>query len=573
MSLIKLLPTAVVEQIAAGEVVDQPRAIVKELVENSLDAQATHITIELKAGGRELIRVSDDGIGIEEADLTQAVTPHATSKIRTLSDLTHLTSLGFRGEALAAVAASAELELISRPPQAAHGFRLTVSPVQQTDLPTPVGTAVGTTVTVAHLFEYQPARKKFLNTASTETQAITRWVSHVSLAFPEVSFRLIHNGNLLLRLPTAKTWSDRVQQVLGESVGRHLVELSLDEAHYKMYGAVGLPQLARSTSQHQFLLINRRPVDHKALASAFKKGYAHLISKASYPIGVIYLELPPALIDHNIHPQKKTVAITQEKEVTSLVTSHVRSSLQQQRPLQYQLPPAPEYRIADIHQDQTADYVFQDHLKQLVDSWTITGNDTVEPEILQVHKTFLVLASPLTDGGVMVIDQHAAHERILFEQYLSAFTTNTNSSSVTKVTLEHPLLVTCSALELTHIMAATETLSQLGFHFELFGTQAIRVTHIPSGMGLNKVEQTLREVADDLAEEHDLPHLTTSQEKTIAYTACRTAIQAGDYLTPAQRQELIIKLATTTHNQTCPHGRPITLYWSRGRLNKLFERT
>lgn len=580
MPKIRLLPAHVITAIAAGEIAERPAVILKELLENSLDAGAKTISIDIHDSGLDLISISDDGEGMTAEDVALAIQRHTTSKISSLSDLEQVQSFGFRGEALASIASVAQLEIASKTDQDEAGHYLCVKNgtiIEQH----PVGRATGTTITVTHLFSTLPARLKFLQHTKTEWQLLAEVVTTYAINYPEVGFWLRHNQKVVLSLPTDQTLSQRLTHILGDITDSKLIPLAYASNPLSITGFLGKPQLARKT-KHHYLFINRRPIISPVISRTIKNAYSSLLEARVEPFFVVNVEINPGLIDVNVHPRKETVRFIDEKQVIQFISESIKAALHQTDTTYTFSDPAGNISpqlltFADSNQsenekravsrsDRTQSLSTSQMLKELVTSWQLQPQ-TTQP-ILQIHLTYLVAT---TEQGLVLIDQHAAHERILFEQYKAAYQTQTQAESLVTA-LTPPVVMTLSLSEAALLEENLETISQLGFSIEPFGTTSFKITTVPSLVSDHDLVITMKDLLDDLAEHQPLAGIDRATDRTLAYLACRHAIKAGAFLSLDQRQELITKLAETPQNATCPHGRPVSITYSQTDLEKLFKR-
>jgi DNA mismatch repair protein MutL len=571
MPRIHALPRSVINIIAAGEVVERPAVVVKELMENALDAGATQLTIRLEKSGLKKITISDNGHGMDVPDLKLSILRHTTSKIADAPDLEKIATFGFRGEALASIASVARLSMASRPLHSPSGYQITVENGQIIE-ETPVGMPPGTVVTVEDLFATVPARLKFLKSAQTELRLSISAVLQAALAHPEVTFQLYHHDKVVLSLPAEQSPLERTAQLLQQPT-HQLLPLHFNHTFFTAEGFLGTPQLARRSKTHQFLFINRRPVSHTPLTKLVKELYGSLLDPRSEPLFVIHLHLPARLLDVNIHPRKEAVAFMDEAQILELVERAVRHTLENQD-LTYEVDRTVSvgpWQLRDSAPqplDRTASGSTAQALKHVVKPWQVGQVEVSEqPYILQVHNTYLMTQTPT---GFLMIDQHAAHERILFEQFKQALASQAETPEV--ISLEVPALIAVSAPESELLDSHLALFHQLGLNLEPFGQHTFRLTTLPALLQDRHPTKLIREILDDLVEGKPVKGVDSIAERTLAYLACRSAIKAGDPLTQAERQQLLTKLAETTPNTTCPHGRPITITFELKDLEKIFKR-
>jgi DNA mismatch repair protein MutL len=566
---IRILPSQVSSLIAAGEVVERPASVVKELVENSLDAGATHIAIEVSQGGLAFIRVSDNGSGIAADSMPLAFHRFATSKLARAEDLERIATLGFRGEALPSIAAVADIEMLSRPAdaQAAAALRLVDGkPVEQGSR----AAAVGTTVTVLHLFAKQPARRKFLRAPAAENHQIASLVSQYALAYPEVRFSLRLDGRQALTTTASGSLTDAVAAVHGPEVAAAMLPIRWppagESAASVVSGLAAPPHVSRASRGYVSLFVNRRWVQNRRLTYAIEEAYSGLLPVGRHPIAVVNLEVPPEEVDVNVHPAKAEVRLRHENEVFVAVQRAVRQAVLEQAPVPTVAapagpPPMPAEAIASP---------LWEHGVQ-VETLARTGAATAPPKVSlpllrvlgQIANTFIVAEGP---DGLYLIDQHAAHERVLFEEVCAA--RQPASGGVQVQGLLEPALAEVSPRQEEVLISHRETLAEHGFQLEPFGQRAYRVRGIPALLAGRDAVQALGALLDALAEEPAEP----SADRVAATLACHGAVRAGQSLALEEMRELVQRLEQTEAPHTCPHGRPTTVHLSGSWLAQSFRR-
>lgn len=563
MSRIHILPKKLVAKIAAGEVVERPASALKELVENSLDAGATNITITIEQAGSKKIVVTDNGHGMERSDIPLAARAHTTSKISTEKDLESIETLGFRGEALASIAAVSRLTILSKTVNEKLGTKVTATN-GTIGKPLQAGTPAGTTVIVETLFSETPARKKFLKTPATEFKHIMRVVTHAALASPSVSFTLTHNGKTVLELPKNQSLDERIRAVLGERMFSHVIPLSRTSPHLGIEGFIGKPQIAGREKDKQYLFINGRSVTSPLIANTIKDAYGGLLEPRMQPAFVLYLTLPAHSIDVNIHPRKETVHFVNERTTLEVITRTVENALGK-HDLTYSIN---NMSSSFMLNDKGMDGYTAGILKDMVSPWQVSHKDDVkEPDILQIHNCFLLIE---TKKGLLLVDQHAAHERILYEQFKEAFKKAQIKQET--YTLPEALVLDLGTVESSVLKTYVSTFRQLGFEIEPFGGTTFKVRRVPLLFKDRDSAALISEVLEEFMHERTPTKLDSETERTISYLACRSAIKAGDYLTHEERKNLLEKLAETTTQYTCPHGRPTHIEITRSELDRMFKR-
>ena len=561
---IKLLAPEVVSQIAAGEVVERPASVVKELVENSLDAGASQIAIETGDGGVSLIRVADNGVGIPSGEAELAFQRYATSKIATPSDLQGIATLGFRGEALPSIAAVAQVEMLTRIAGELVGAYLSlrdgviVERGRQARNP-------GTTVIIRHLFRSVPARYKFLKSKSTENSHITNLVSQLGLAFSKVRFSLSIDGRRVLHTPGNGSLRDVVAEVYGLGVAQAMLEIRRADKEdaalsFQVRGLVCPPSLCRGSRSGLSLFVNRRWVRSPLLARAVEEAYQGLVMEGKHPIAIIELTLPPQEIDVNVHPAKVEVRFHSEAVLFSGVCRAVRHSLAELMPIPNIKPGTdsrfPEqilkgYRQAEI--DFAPSPLSTEEVHRSVPILRVLG---------QLASAYIIAEG---SDGLYLIDQHAAHERVLFEKILA----QRARREIEVQGLLQPLTIEFAAREEELLKSKGENLAQFGFEFELFGPRTYLVRTMPAMLQGRDVTGVVKEVLDLLAG----GGATDWEEKLAISLACHSAVRAGQVLSNEEMHELVRQLEQAKLPRTCPHGRPTMVHLTSGQLLKEFGRS
>lgn len=583
---IRLLSSEVASQIAAGEVVERPASVVKELVENALDAGTKTLTVTIQEAGRRLIEVADDGSGIPAGELLLAVERHATSKLASADDLFRIGTLGFRGEALASIGSVSRMTITSRVKSAEAGARLRVEggmagPVQA------VGAPVGTSVRVEQLFYNVPARLKFLKQDSTERRAIDGLLTRYALAYPEVRFRLIDGAS-----PTLQTSGDGDRRAIlaalyGVDVARQMLEVLAEDDGFRLTGFTSPAALTRSNRKEITFFINGRWVQDTALSAALLQAYHTLLMVGRYPLATLFLELDPEEVDVNVHPAKAEVRFRSSDRVFSFVQRAVRRALLAYSPV----PSMPTQNLWGGHQspvtnDQSAglDWTIGHTEVPSVDGGPLTeqngppstlyGQDPApQPEIIhlplmrlvgQIGATYLVAEGP---DGLYLIDQHAAHERVLFEKLMAQYA----QKNIPSQSLLTPVVVTLPPQSANLLSSQLPTLQHFGFSVEAFGPNAFQVRAVPALFAGADPAAALRALVEDF-EEDETP-LQTEVEARLAARVCkRLAVKGGQPLSAEEQRALLTDLEACDSPRTCPHGRPTMIHLSVDMLERQFGR-
>lgn len=564
MRTINTLSPDLVAKIAAGEVVERPASGVKELVENALDAGATHIDIELEDAGTKRIVVRDNGKGMHAEDVLLCYKPHTTSKISSYDDLAAIASFGFRGEALSSIAAVSLMTIKSRPEDQEYGTMVELiggelqhsSPFAKATegQGEKIGMPIGTEIIVESLFHSTPARRKFLADHKNELRKISETITQFAMAFPKVGFTLRNNDELIFTVPMLQILQDRIRSIVGQYITDFLIPIEHESRYGKVMGYIGKPQSAQHAKQHQYLFVNDRIVTDTVLAKTLTESYGPLLEPRANPPFVLYLSLPYESVDVNIHPRKEEVAYAFPQQIYSLVTDGVTQTLSR-----HDLTYTQSSRVNDMDR-HTADF-----LKSIVSPWSV--KNLKEGDVLQIHNVYLIAA---TDTGILLIDQHAAHERILFEQFKEAFYKTREHQTLFEFT--QPLMFELSLTDSRLLQEHIETLRKIGFDIDHFGKTTFKLSAVPEIFKTRDHAKLIIETLHDIKEGKGTEKLDRETEKTLAYLACRSAIKAGDALEPNEQKKLVEKLLLTEGIYTCPHGRPTHIEVLLKELDKMFKR-
>ena len=574
---IRILPSEIASQIAAGEVVERPASVVKELVENSLDAHARNILIETEDGGRRKISVADDGDGIDPAEIGLSLARHATSKLTSLGDLDSLRTLGFRGEALASIAAVSRLTLVSRARSQPHGMRLAADG-GRAESPSPIGAPQGTVVAVEDLFYNVPARRKFLRSEATERRQIDSLVARYALACPSVRLRLSQEG----RETFAGTGNGNRREVLASVFGLDAAERMIDlgavslEGPVQVQGFISPVDLSRSNRKDILLFVNGRSIADPALTTAVVQAYHTLLMVGRYPFAAIFVEMPPGEVDVNVHPAKAEVRFHEPDVVFSAVQRAVRQALKANASVPGVRPwtewPHPPQGAGQAPQPNP-DWML-DHGPAVPDSGAVLSIPETAPirgseripllrAVGQIGAAYLVAEGP---DGLYLIDQHAAHERVLFE----AMRREQPGMHVSQRLLS-PEIVELSPAQASALAVQLELLGRIGFDVESFGGSAFRVRAVPQILGALAPEDALLVVVEDF-EEDETPLAAEAEARLIARVCKRAAVKAGQVLGAEEQAALLGALERCSSPRTCPHGRPTMIHLPMDLLARRFGR-
>ncbi len=564
---IHLLSQDVASAIAAGEVIERPVSVVKELIENSLDASARRIDIRLEAGGLRLIEVADDGAGIAAEDMPLAFSRFATSKLATLEDLAGIRTLGFRGEALASIAAVARASLSSRPPQSDAGWRMRAEAGRLSG-PEPVGMPAGTLAEVRDLFFNVPARLKFMRSEDSERRRILSLVSRYALAYPQIAFRLTVDGRDSLHTDGGGQAKDVLAAVYGWEIARDMLPLGPSgEGPVQVSGYVSPPAVHRSTRREVTLFVNGRWVQDAGLAAAVVQAYHGLLMVGRFPIAAVFVCLPPESIDVNVHPAKAEIRFREASLAFVVVQRVIRATLLGHAPAADFGPTGLPARTMPA---VGLDWIAAQAALQPPDLESAGPTAAPAPwlpllqAVGQVGRSYIVAEAP---DGVYLIDQHAAHERVLFE----AWTRQEAQGDVPMQRLLEAVVVELTPAQADLLQSQLEDLRRLGFDVEAFGGNAFRLRGMPELLARLDPAQALGVLVEDF-EEDERP-LEAEREHRIAGRVCkRAAIKAGQLLSLAEQTELLRQLETCSQPRTCPHGRPTMLHLSLDMLERQFGR-
>ena len=586
MSKINLLPEDLINKIAAGEVIERPASVVKELIENSLDAGASRVEIEIKDYGKELIKISDNGSGMDQEDAKKSVLRHATSKIQNTEDLFAIQTLGFRGEALASIAAVSMLSITTKRKDELGAFNLILEGGKIISEKI-IGAEEGTTLEVKNLFFNTPARKKFLKTDAVELRHIMDTVIRYVLIHPEVSFKLVHENNLLLNSPTVNNFRDNFVSIYGTNSAKELLEVSYQKESVKINGFISKPYQARNDRSQQHLFVNQRWIRNDELAKAIYDGYHSLLFVGKHPVFVLNLELNPEKIDVNVHPAKTEIKIEQKEEVCSAVEKAVRETLEKNNLIPI-MDLEQERQLVFGTEKKEAKYAFEPGYQTVLEDKPVNFVSDEEVTITelplgreqypetsislklppmkilgQILKTFFVAE---IEDGALFIDQHVVQERVLYEKFMEQFL----GKRVMVQELLQGEILEFSPAEKILVIENLIKLKELGFSLEEFGGNSFILKTVPNLFGRLQPTEMLYTVLEELKSGKN--KLEEIQEEIITRMACRASVKAGDSITIPEIQRLLEELARTKLPYTCPHGRAVLIKVPIEELEKKFRR-
>ncbi len=575
MPRILQLPSSVITKIAAGEVIERPASVVKELLENSIDAGSTRIEIDLEQGGTELIRVVDDGCGIEPDDLPLAFASHATSKLRQADDLFRIGSMGFRGEALASIGGVARVTLQSRAQGENAGAEIfsnggELSPVR------PWNGASGTRIEARNLFFNTPVRKKFLKTHSTELGHIVETVQRIALAYPTLHLVLRHNDRLVQETPASAGLLDRIGLFFGNEVREKLYAIEADQGPVRLTGWIADPSCERGNAKLQYIFLNGRWIRDRSLGHALQEAFRGLLMTGRYAVGFLFIAMPPDHVDVNVHPTKSEVRFRDAQAMYHLVRAALKHKLSDlnlvprlQAPPEFSREPPASAAEPDIFSSPRGAQASRTPAPWDQSNATPQAANPLAPanapRAIQIHDSYLVVETP---AGMLVIDQHALHERILFEQLRRRI--RDGQLEVQRLLIPEP--VDLPADQAGCVLEAKDELLRLGLEIEDFGGGTILLTSYPALLDRVTPVDIFKSVVDALLNRERAPSKEQMLHNLLATMACKAAVKAGDPLTPEEIQRLmeLRDLAEDSHH--CPHGRPTSLQFSKHELEKQFRR-
>ncbi len=568
---INVLAPETIDKIAAGEVVQRPASVVKELIDNAIDAGAQSITVELQGSDMPDITVRDDGSGMSSEELILAVQRHTTSKIKEAEDLASINTLGFRGEALASIAAVSKISITTRRQEENQGSLLEINGGKTGEIAA-AASPVGTRIAVRELFFNTPARRKFLRARTTENAAITEVVQQMAVAWPEIRFRLLNNNRTILSSPGNGRQLDAIAAVAGAEVARGMIATSWTEGNLSVNGYISHPRLHRSNRSWQYFSVNRRPVQLRLAASAVEKAYHTLLPRDRHPLMFLNLEVPPELVDVNVHPAKTEIKFSDSSNIYRLFLQTAHQALFQADTSQQAeerveennstftsagekerlFPPLRGYRETPRF-DQIS-FSEQQSEQPMPAGWTLIG---------QILSTYLVVDN---GDGLLLVDQHAAQERIMYEMYTDMLEQGQRPSQ-----LVLPLEIDLPAHLLQFARGQQALLNQLGFGFRV-SDSGIVLSEVPLVFRKALSTEDVTDILEHLMEGSGQTSLSDHSQAALMMMACKSALKARQNVSPAEGRQLLEQLSKCRNSETCPHGRPVFVHINRLQLEKMFAR-
>ena len=598
---IRYLPETLINQIAAGEVIERPAAAIKELVENALDAGATRIDVDIHAGGKSRITVSDNGAGMSAEELAAAVDRHATSKLPG-DDLLNIEHLGFRGEALASIAAVARLKISTH--QNGEAWEIIVEGGKKGQ-PSPSAHPKGTQVEVRDLFYATPARLKFMKTERAEFMAVKDMIGRIAMGNPHCAFNLSHDGKSALKLPAVQNAQERPAAILGREFGENAVEIDTEREGITLSGYAGLPTLHRATMQYQYLFVNGRPVRDKLLTGCVRAAYADVLHHGRHPMVALFLRVPSSEVDVNVHPAKAEVRFRDPQMVRGLIISALKHALHDggfkssssiagnaielMRPETYPAPannPLPLHRgVSAVPRSYASPYAaahlaeatHQAYMPQFETAPSARSEQMVEeiPQAqdhplgaarAQLHENYIVAQ---TAQGLVIVDQHAAHERLVYER----FKAQVAAKGIEKQGLLTPEIVEMDESAAERLLGYAPALAKLGLEIDSFGAGAIAVQTVPSLLGAKAdIAGLIRDLADNVLEHDDVQILEERLNEVLSTMACHGSIRSGRRMSAEEMNALLRQMEATPYSGQCNHGRPTYIELKLSDIEKLFGR-
>jgi DNA mismatch repair protein MutL len=621
MGKIKLLDSLTIQKIAAGEVIERPASIVKELIENSLDANSSNIVIEIRNGGKSYIRVTDDGDGIIEDDLDLAFERHSTSKLSTVEDIYSIMSLGFRGEALASISNVSKVQVMTKTKDSLGGIHAIIEEGKIISKDT-VGCPKGTTMIVKDLFYNLPVRKKFLKSDLVEFNHVSDIVYKLALGNYNTSFKLIKDNKVVLKTSSNNSLITNIYTILGKDIAKNLINISFEKDDFKLNGYISNNDLYRSNRSHQYLYINGRYINNNAIADIIEKQYKSIIPINRFPVFILFIEMNPENLDVNIHPTKQEIKFVNQEEVISIIGNTIRESLnpslviprvtfdntkdvkkQEELPLLFEEPSIDIYKDVVVKDMTTyyrdnkdnresseakdiiaTDYIDHDNIKNINNEFI---EEQIEEQVIEIideiHKepinkvlsnispigvvfSTYILAEDREQDKLYIIDQHAAHERIMYEKYKKEF----EKETIVTQQLLVPEVIELTNVEMSNLLENITLFNKLGFDIEEFGSSSIIIRGVPLVFGKPNIKNLFFDILDNIKQ--DIKSNYEIKIEKIMKIACTKAVKGGDSLSEIEIESLINQLSECENSHSCPHGRPTMIEITKKDMEKKFLR-
>ena len=592
MKNINILDSNTIDKIAAGEVVERPSAVVKELVENSIDANADAVTIEIKDGGISFIRITDNGEGIDRSQVKKAFMRHATSKIKSIEDLISVTSLGFRGEALSSISAVGKVEFLTKTKTDFIGTRYVVEGGRECVFED-AGIPDGTTIIVRDLFFNVPARKKFLKSPSSEGNNITELIEHMILSHPNISFKYIYNGNVKLQSSGKNDIKSCIYNVYGRDIANGLIEVKSIRDDISIHGFIGKPELARATRNFEIYFVNNRFIKSTLIDRALEEAYKDYLMLHKYPTVFLYFEIPSHLIDVNVHPTKREIRFFEGEALKCYIVDVIKNALINKELIKeiveehHEKPSVKEseinkepfetinhiiessynnYYSSEIEkEDESTDINDKNEQLTLFDDKFISEESIKKHRIIgQLFNTYWLIEF---ENKLFIVDQHAAHEKVNYERLIKKLRNNENCSQ----NIYPPIVVSLSNAEAQYVTKYNENFLNVGFTIEHFGGLDYTISTVPTELLSQNPADYFHEMLDELMEGKNSKETETVNLK-IATMACKASVKGNMHLSVFEADKLISELLTLENPYNCPHGRPTIISFSKYEIEKMFKR-
>lgn len=592
MKNINILDSNTIDKIAAGEVVERPSAVVKELVENSIDANADAVTIEIKDGGISFIRITDNGEGIDRSQVKKAFMRHATSKIKSVEDLISVTSLGFRGEALSSISAVGKVEFLTKTKTDFIGTRYVVEGGRECVFED-AGIPDGTTIIVRDLFFNVPARKKFLKSPSSEGNNITELIEHMILSHPNISFKYIYNGNVKLQSSGKKDIKSCIYNVYGRDIANGLIEVKSIRDDISIHGFIGKPELARATRNFEIYFVNNRFIKSTLIDRALEEAYKDYLMLHKYPTVFLYFEIPSHLIDVNVHPTKREIRFFEGEALKCYIVDVIKNALINKeliKEIVEETHEKPSVKESEINKEpfETINHIIESSYNNYYSSeiekedestdindkneqLTLFDDKFISEESIKKHRIIGQLFNTYWliefENKLFIVDQHAAHEKVNYERLIKKLRNNENCSQ----NIYPPIVVSLSNAEAQYVTKYNENFLNVGFTIEHFGGLDYTISTVPMELLSQNPADYFHEMLDELMEGKNSKETETVNLK-IATMACKASVKGNMHLSVFEADKLISELLTLENPYNCPHGRPTIISFSKYEIEKMFKR-
>lgn len=592
MKNINILDSNTIDKIAAGEVVERPSAVVKELVENSIDANADAVTIEIKDGGISFIRITDNGEGIDRSQVKKAFMRHATSKIKSVEDLISVTSLGFRGEALSSISAVGKVEFLTKTKTDFIGTRYVVEGGRECVFED-AGIPDGTTIIVRDLFFNVPARKKFLKSPSSEGNNITELIEHMILSHPNISFKYIYNGNVKLQSSGKNDIKSCIYNVYGRDIANGLIEVKSTRDDISIHGFIGKPELARATRNFEIYFVNNRFIKSTLIDRALEEAYKDYLMLHKYPTVFLYFEIPSHLIDVNVHPTKREIRFFEGEALKCYIVDVIKNALINKeliKEIVEETHEKPSVKESEINKEpfETINHIIESSYNNYYSSeiekedestdindkneqLTLFDDKFISEESIKKHRIIGQLFNTYWliefENKLFIVDQHAAHEKVNYERLIKKLRNNENCSQ----NIYPPIVVSLSNAEAQYVTKYNENFLNVGFTIEHFGGLDYTISTVPMELLSQNPADYFHEMLDELMEGKNSKETETVNLK-IATMACKASVKGNMHLSVFEADKLISELLTLENPYNCPHGRPTIISFSKYEIEKMFKR-